>query len=190
MNSLFAWIQHYGYAGLFTLLVLGIVGLPVPDETLLLFSGYLVSVHRLHGWATYLAAFCGSASGITISYLLGRGLEEGIVHRFVKRERIDKVRNWFHKIGDWALFAGYFIPGVRHFTALVAGMSELEYKNFAGFAYPGAAVWSATFVTAGYYLGENWHAALEFVHRYTLLFVLLIVGVATAAFVASNIRKR
>ena len=190
MNSLFAWIQHYGYAGLFTLLILGIVGLPVPDETLLLFSGYLVSANRLHGWATYLTAFCGSGCGITISYLLGRALEEGFVHRFVKQERIDRVRNWFHKIGDWALFIGYFIPGVRHFTALVAGMSELEYRNFAAYAYPGAAVWSATFITAGYYMGENWRAALQFVHRYTLVFVLVVAVAAAALLIASNIRKR
>jgi membrane protein DedA with SNARE-associated domain len=41
------WIAHYGYAGLFTLLLLGIVGLPVPDETLLVYAGYLIGKGEL-----------------------------------------------------------------------------------------------------------------------------------------------
>ncbi|MBV9296314.1 MAG: VTT domain-containing protein, partial [Acidobacteriaceae bacterium] len=77
---------------------------------------------------------------------------------------------------DWLLAAGYFIPGVRHFTALVAGMSDLEYRRFAGFAYAGAAIWVATFLTLGYLVGEEWQAALRLVHRYTLVLVLLALA--------------
>lgn len=195
MDSLFAWVQHYGYAGLFTLLILGIVGLPVPDETLLVFSGYLVSTGRLQGWATYSTAFLGSISGISISYLIGRSIEHSLIHRYgrflhLTERRMDQVRGWFHRIGDWALFIGYFIPGVRHFTALVAGMSKLEYPNFAVFAYTGAAVWVGTFITAGYYLGANWQNALHFVHRYTLLILVTIVVAAFAVIVIGNIKKK
>ena len=70
MESLLDWISHYGYAGLFVLLVLGIVGLPVPDETLLVFSGYLISQAKLHPALTWLAgvgAACAASPSVTQS---------------------------------------------------------------------------------------------------------------------------
>ena len=72
MELILHWISEYGYFGLFSLLVLGIVGLPVPDETLLTFAGYLIFRGQLRLVPTMLAAFLGSACGITLSYTLGR----------------------------------------------------------------------------------------------------------------------
>ena len=64
MESLLGWISQYGYAGLFVLLVLGIVGLPVPDEALLVFSGYLISTGRFESLLAFASAFGGSVVGI------------------------------------------------------------------------------------------------------------------------------
>jgi membrane protein DedA with SNARE-associated domain len=183
MESLLTWLSHYGYAGLFLLLVLGIVGLPVPDETLLVFSGYFISKGRLHPALTFLAGFCGSACGISISYLIGKSLGYGFVHRYgryahLTQQRIDDVHRWFQRIGHWLLTIGYYIPGARHFTALVAGMSNLEYRIFAAYAYPGAAMWVGTFLLLGYFVGDNWQAAVALVHRYIVLGTVAAVLVA------------
>ena len=48
------------------------------------------------------------------------------------------------------------MPAVCHLTAYVAGASELEYPIFAAFAYAGSLVWTTTFLSLGYFLGENW----------------------------------
>lgn len=192
MESILSWLSHYGYAGLFGLLVLGIVGLPVPDETLLVFSGYLISRGRLHPVLTFLAGFGGSACGISLSYTLGRTLGHRVVLRYgrflhITEARLERVHEWFRRVGEWLLMIGYFIPGVRHFTALVAGMSELEYGTFARFAYAGAAIWVATFLLVGYFVGEHWRAAMALVHRYTLLFA---AAAAVAALLMLWIRRR
>ena len=55
---------------------------------------------------------------------------------------------------------GYFIPGVRHVTAIAAGSTPLEFRTFAAFAYPGAVLWSCTFVALGYFAGDRWQSAL------------------------------
>ena len=81
-DAAFRWITQYGYAGIFSLLIFGIVGLPVPDEWLLTFSGYLVFKHTLVFLPTFLAAFLGSATGITVSYMLGRVLDTYILVRY------------------------------------------------------------------------------------------------------------
>jgi membrane protein DedA with SNARE-associated domain len=178
MNSLLEWVARYGYASLFGLLVLGIVGLPIPDETLLVFSGYLVSRGRLHPVLTYGAGFFGSVCGISLSYWIGRVLGHAAVLRFGKYvgltpQRMDLVHGWFLRTGEWLLAFGYFIPGVRHFTALVAGTSELEFNRFAVFAWSGAALWVAFFLALGYWVGENWQGAVVLVRRYTLAAVVL-----------------
>ena len=194
MESLLSWLSHYGYAGLFGLLVLGIVGLPVPDETLLVFSGYLISTGRLHPLLTFLAGFGGSVCGISLSYTIGRTLGRRLVLRYgryfgVTEMRIERAHRWFQRTGDWLLTIGYFIPGVRHVTALVAGMSELEYGTFARFAYAGAAIWVCTFLLIGYFVGENWRAAIALVHRYTLAFVAVVLVLGAAVWWVRRLRR-
>ena len=171
MHELPDFLAHYGYIGLFGFLVFGIVGLPVPDETILVVAGYLISRGKLNPWLTFLAAFAGSVCGITTSYVIGRTLGFRAVTKYGKwlhitEERVHQVNHWFHRLGHWLLAGGYFIPGVRHFTALVAGMSDLEFPGFALFAYPGGAVWVASFLCLGYYVGENWESALHAVDHY------------------------
>lgn len=133
MEHIFQFVSTYGYAGLYVMLMLGIVGLPIPDETLLVFCGYLISKGTLHAGPSLLTAFLGSSTGITVSYVLGRTLGLGVVHRFgkylhVTDERLDLVHRWFDRIGRWALVVGYFIAGVRHLTAILAGTSKLGYR--------------------------------------------------------------
>ena len=67
-------IRHYGYAGLLVALVLGIVGLPLPDETLLAAAGVLVHRGELSPVPTLLVALAGSCGGITLSFVIGRTL--------------------------------------------------------------------------------------------------------------------
>src|SRR5215813_3157878 len=96
----FQWITRHGYAGIFSLLVFGIVGLPVPDEWLLTFSGYLVFKHILFVVPTFFAAFLGSACGITLSYTLGRVFDTYILLKYgylmhLTPERLERIHSWF-----------------------------------------------------------------------------------------------
>jgi len=184
-QQVLAWITQYGYLAIFSLLVLGIVGLPVPDETLLTFTGYLVYQGHLSLVPALLAGFGGSACGITISYILGRTFGLTLIHRYgrylrITEHHVQKAHAFFEKAGHWSLTFGYFIPGVRHFTAYGAGISCLEYPRFALFAYGGAALWAASFIGLGYFLGERWKAVEENLHHYmlggTIAAVILALG--------------
>ncbi len=179
-----AWITHYGYGAIFLLLLLGIVGLPIPDETILGFCGYLIYKGTLHPVPTYLTALAGSWCGITLSYTIGRTLGAGAVSRYGNRlhlteDRLNRVHQWFNRIGHWALAAGYFIAGLRHLTAIVAGMSKLEFPYFAAYAWSGGAIWVLTFILLGYLFGEQWKTIAELVHRdvgYASLALIVLVA--------------
>jgi len=170
-SQILAWITEYGYLAIFVLLIFGIVGLPIPDETLLTFTGYLIYRGELSMPLAFAAAAAGSASGMTISYTLGRSFGLALLHRFGKHvhltpERLARAHAWFERIGHWALTVGYFIPGVRHLTAYAAGMTEVAPHQFALFAYTGTVLWVTAFLSLGYFLGERWKVVELHVERY------------------------
>ena len=128
---------------------------------------------HLHAIPTILAATLGSICGITVSYTIGRTLGLEVVDHYgrwihVTRADLHRVEQWMEHSGKWLLTFGYFIPGVRHITAIVAGSSELPRKIFALYAYSGAVIWSLSFLTLGWYVGSRWEAVLARVQEHTI----------------------
>ena len=188
MEILFDWIAQYGYLALFALLMLGIVGLPVPDETLLTFAGYLIFKHELMPMPTAVAAVSGSLCGITLSYGLGRSfgpyLVDHVGHLFgVQPQDLDRVRAWYGRWRKYTLVVGYFVPGLRHVAALTAGSSRLPLRVFALFASIGGCLWTGTFLALGYGLGEEWAHTSATLHRLlaiaagTVFLILIVLAV-------------
>src|SRR5689334_11456708 len=94
-QSMALWIGQFGYPAIFLMLVGGIVGLPIPDQLLLVVSGYLVLTKSLAIAPTLIAAAFGSIVGITLSYVLGRGSGSYISKISFASKRLDHARHWF-----------------------------------------------------------------------------------------------
>ena len=181
MENLHLWISQYVYLGIFSLLMLGIIGLPVPDETLLTLSGYLIFHGELKLIPTFLAAYFGSIAGVSISYAIGSTfgyhilLKYGHYIRFTE-ERMKKAHLWFEKIGRWSLPVGYFIPGVRHVVAIFAGTSKLQMWEFALFAYSGGLIWTLSFLSIGYFFGKHSRNVLHSINHHIIL-ISIVAGI-------------
>jgi len=199
METFTHWVTQYGYLGLFGLLMLGIVGLPIPEETLLTFAGVLVYRGHLELAPALLAAASGSACGITVSYGLGRTLGLLITRRFgqllrLTPERVEQIQAWFARVGHWGLLWGYFLPGIRHLTAVLAGVAKLQYRDFALFAYAGACIWSASFISIGVLIGRQWARVSEQIHHNlaiasaVVVVLLLLTAVARRVMAARSAR--
>lgn len=185
MTHVDVFLAQYGYFAIFGLLTLGIVGPWIPDETILVLAGAAVAAGRMSLVPVIGCAFAGSLCGITLSFILGRTGAVWLLEHYGPLKRtvgvhLPQAHAWFEKYGKWSLFFGYFIAGVRHFTALAAGMSKLDPPEFAMAAYPGAFVWVVTFVSIGYFVGEQWEKIAPYVSRGILaaVAVLAVVGVA------------
>jgi membrane protein DedA with SNARE-associated domain len=151
----------------------------VPDETLLTLAGVFVRRGELPLGPTYLAGALGAMTGITVSYALGRFVGVPLLHRYgrvvhLSEARVRQAHEWFRRWGGWTLFVGYWVPGLRHLIALVAGSSELEPRLFALFAYAGALVWAAAFLSLGYYVGDRWRPVLHALQRPRIAAVAVI----------------
>ena len=195
MENVPQFISQYGYLGIFALLMVGIVGLPVPDEVVLSFAGYLVFKGYLHPVPTVLAVVLGTFCGITVSYSLGRSLGFFLLQKYgkflhISQEKLARVQAWFHRVGKWAIFFGYFIMGARHLTALVAGASRVRYRVFALFAYPGGFLWAFSFIAIGYFLGEEWPRVTREITTLALILSVLLLIIIAGFLVLKHFKKR
>jgi membrane protein DedA with SNARE-associated domain len=153
-------LQHYGGLGLFFLLALGVFGLPIPDETILVFTGFLIAKGNLP-IVTIIWAYAGSVIGVTASYLLGLLVGKNVLVRFgryigITHKKLEKAHAWYERIGKWSLLIGYYIPGIRHLFGFFAGSAYLSYWRFALYAYTGGLIWTATFLSIGYFFYHQW----------------------------------
>jgi membrane protein DedA with SNARE-associated domain len=156
------------------------VGLPVPDETLLAFVGYLSFKGILQLEAALATAFLGSACGITLSYAVGRFLGLPAIIKFAPRfhigpEQLALSKRWVGRWGKYFLLMAYFIPGDRHIAALVLGALLLPPTIFARYAYSGALMWSGTFIGLGYLAGEEWKQLSAGLHRTSLMAAFVVI---------------
>jgi len=169
-------------------MVLGIIGLPIPDETILIFAGYLVSRHNLELIPTIIFSFLGSISGISISFILGRTLGLKVLNSLIKfvrikQKKMGKTKKWLDSYGSWLFIFGYFIPGVRHLTAIVAGSTQIKYLKFVLYASIGGFLWSLTFILIGYYVGKKWMTLIVQIHNHIFLITLLILSLIILYFI-------
>jgi membrane protein DedA with SNARE-associated domain len=186
MEWMLTWIPRYGYVAIAGLLAASIV-LPVPDDALLLVAGSLVYRGELALVPTIATAALGTACGMTVSYGLGRWFGAGLIQRvgrFVHLDaaRLDAARAWYLRRGRLSVFFGYFVPGLRHVAAFVAGSSGLSWAVFAALGYSGGLVWAVVMVTLGYFFGAEWAHVSARAHRMllgglALVLIVLLAGV-------------
>ena len=122
-------------------------------------------------------------TGITLSYGLGRVAGLGLLRHYGERLHlkwtvVTSVEEWFERVGKWLLTGGYFVPGVRHVTAIVAGATKVPVWTFMVFAYTGALLWVSCFLAIGYVLGDEWRGLVADIHRHLLRACLLLALIA------------
>jgi len=148
-------ISNYRYCGIFFLLIFGIIGLPVPDEWLLVISGYLAFKNVLGIFPTLLIAGMGSVCGLTAGYVIGRTWGDFVVRKYGRWLSIDDAKVlraglWFQGLGRWVFIVGPFIPGMRNLVGYLSGATKLRIDIFMRFAFLGGLISSTSFVAFGY----------------------------------------
>lgn len=167
--------------------------MPLPEETLLVFSGFLVSTGQLAFFPTFLVCYLGSISAMTTAYWIGRNLGYAFLDKYGKRFGLGytvykRTEKWFNRVGKWALPLGYFIPGVRQFTAYFAGITKLPFVTFMLFTYAGGLLWSLLFVTLGWQLGARWEQLFAIISRNLAVFFIVLLAIIAA--VSYYLRKK
>jgi membrane protein DedA with SNARE-associated domain len=191
-----AWINEYGAIAVYITFSFGLIGLPIPDETILTYVGFLVYGGHMGYIQAVAAGFLGSLTGMSISYVIGRRVGKPFFHRYGKwlylpPERLELTERWFRRFGPWTILFGYYVPGVRHVTSYMAGISRIPFPTYVIFAGFGALVWALLFITLGYWIGAQWVRVLhEMEGVFRWLIIAAVVCAAAAWLVWTWKRKR
>lgn len=137
-----------------------LIGFFFPGDSLLFTSGFLVQQHVLNinifWFATllFLAAAAGESTGYLFGRKVGRKLFNRANSRLFRKENLERAENFYEKYGPLAIVLACFVPIVRTFTPIVAGVSKMSYKQFIPFNIIGAASWTFGFTLLGFYAGK------------------------------------
>ncbi len=123
-------------------------------------------------WIT-LAAIFGSLLGYLIGRFAGNKIQNQKESLFFKKKYIDNTQKYFEKYGARTLIISRFLPVIRTFAPILAGISKMKYASYILFNIIGALLWVGSLVTAGFYFGERFPWIVNYVH-YIIIFFLAI----------------
>jgi len=164
-------VYSFGYPGVFVLMVLSNVYLPIPSQLVLPLSGFLVGQERFSFLLVLIASTVGALVGTLMLYVPGRLLGEEPLRRFLKRygrfvhvneSDLDKASGWFEQHGGQAVLIGRLVPGVGSFISVPAGIEQMPLWRFVTYTILGNGLYNTVLVGLGWWLGSQW----EIVERY------------------------
>ena len=157
MPDLSELLGHWGYLGIFVVVVLGNLGLPVPEESVLALAGFLVHEGKMRLPLTLAVGIVSAAGGDNLGYWIGRRLGRPAIERYgarvgITHARMDAMARFVGRYGAPGVFAARFVPGVRVLAGPLAGAGGLPALHFAAANLLGAIVYVPYAVGIGYVL--------------------------------------
>ena len=166
MGFLNLFVEHWGYAAVFAIVLLGSVGLPVPEETILTLAGYLVWRGDLKLPFVVVVGVVSASLGDNIGYWLGRRFGSDALRRYRARlllapATLEASEQFLRTHGAAAIFIARFIPGLRFAAGPISGISGVSAARFFIANVLGAMCYVPAVVGIGYAIGSGAGARLE-----------------------------
>lgn len=176
--DLVSLLQLVGYPGLFTAVFLesGVFfGFFLPGASMLFTAGLLASQGIFNIWILIplltLAAILGDSAGYWFGARVGVKFFERKDSRFFRQEYLERARDFYQHHGVLAIALARFLPIIRTFAPIVAGIVQMRYRTFFMYNVMGALLWGAGVTFIGYYLGEK----VPGIEKYLTPIILLII---------------
>ncbi|MFM6852289.1 MAG: DedA family protein [Terrabacter sp.] len=163
----------------------------LPGDSLLFAVGLFIATGQVHlNLGVAILALCAAAFlGNVIGYEIGRAIGSPLYERdgrILKKKYFDQTTAFFDKHGNKALVIGRFVPIVRTFITVVAGVSRMERRRFFTWSAVGAVLWAAGLTLLGYFLGQ----AFPWLSDKLEIAILLIVAVSVLPMVYEFVKHR
>ncbi len=178
-----AWVAAWGYLGIFVFVFIGNLGIPVPEETVLLAAGFLTAQdHLLDLKTVLLVAIVSAVIGDNCGYLVGRTGGQRLLERLsgtfeIAHQRYERFKVFFRAHGNKTVFLARFIAGLRFMAGPMAGAAGMPFMRFFGWNVLGAIIWCTCMVAVGHVIGDQWDEVARAMHsagRWLALGVALI----------------
>lgn len=184
-------IETVGTLGLFAIVFAEsglLIGFFLPGDSLLFTAGLLASQGKLNLPVILVGCFVAAVAGDQAGYLFGRRVGPALFKRpdsrFFKHENVEKAQAYFERHGVKTIVLARFVPIVRTFAPIVAGVGRMDYSTFLRFNVLGGFLWGVGVTLLGYVLGDT----VPDIDKYLLPVIALIVALSLLP-VALELRK-
>ncbi|GAB4144075.1 MAG: VTT domain-containing protein [Patescibacteria group bacterium] len=174
-------VKTIGYLGIFTIIFAEsglLVGFFLPGDSLLFTAGLLAAKGYLNlVWLIglcFLAAVLGDSFGYAFGHKVGKRLFKRKDSFLFNHENLQNTQRFYEKYGSRAVVLARFVPVVRTFAPVVAGIAEMNYRKFLIFNLIGGVLWAIGLNVAGFFLGQ----LVPDIDKYLLPIILLIIMVS------------
>ena len=167
-----------------------LIGFFLPGDSLLFTLGMFVGTGAIgvHIWVAAPLVWLAAVAGNQTGYLIGRKAGPAIFNkpdsRLFKQEYVERTSDFFERHGGKAVTLAQFVPIVRTFTPVIAGVGKMHYRHFITFNVLGATFWAFGITWLGYFLGS-----FEWIRENIDTMILVIVFISVAPMLASAISK-
>jgi membrane-associated protein len=155
-------IDVFGTAGLIAIIFAEsglLVGFFLPGDSLLFFAGFLASDDKLNLAVIVPGCFLAAVLGDQVGYMFGQRVGPRLFDRpdsrFFKQQHLTKTNKYFADHGPKTILLARFVPVVRTFAPIMAGVGEMKYRTFVAWNVFGALIWSCGAILLGYFLGDT-----------------------------------
>lgn len=155
-------LTTFGIVGLFLVIFAEsglFFGFFFPGDSLLFTAGFLAPILGINIYFLITIVFLAAVLGDNVGYWFGKKVGQKLFTKedslFFKREHVLKAHEFFNKYGAKALVLARFIPVVRTFTPIIAGVAEMKYRDFLMWNIFGGFLWGVGVTSAGYFLGQT-----------------------------------
>ncbi len=190
MHIILDLVTTYGYIIVLLVVMAESAGAPLPGETSLLLGGALAGAGQLWLPGVILAAATGAILGDTAGYWIGRRYGVPLLRKHGRLFRFDEskllqAQAFFARHGDKTVFLGRFVPIGRIFSAVLAGVSRMDYRRFLLWNAAGGIVWASLMGSLGFFFGKQLPLIERAVQQFGFgLLALIIVAVLVRALIA------
>lgn len=183
-------IEQIGYAALFLVLCLGLIGLPIPNEAVVMTAGALSAAGTLSHVPAFIMTCLGICSAMTFGYSIGRFAGAKLSNWFRSKKNIGRFltrsEELSEKFGGYAISISLCLPFLRHVTPYVMGLNRMKFGRFALFAYPSAFVWTMIYFILGSLVRNQVQAIANLIYQYGI-WVVAFLAAAAAGYVCYRV---
>ncbi|MGC8569719.1 MAG: DedA family protein [Caldivirga sp.] len=193
VNVIFV-MENMGYVGLFILMVLESLSLPIPSEVILPFTGYLIYIGHLSLIPALIDSTIASLVGSLILYLLSYYIGYSIVLKLgryvgISKKHLDAAEQWFNKYGGISVVLAKFIPGIRALISIPAGVARMNVWLFMVYTIIGSTIWNIVLIYIGLSLGPAWETGLTLISKYIDYLALALIIAIVAFMIVVRIHR-
>lgn len=168
-------------------------GFFLPGDYLLFLAGMFVATGKLdvNIFVLLIGLMVAAIAGNFTGYWFGRKTGPVLYQRkdtfFFKKKFLKAAEAYYNKQGAFALIMGRFVPIVRTFAPIIAGVVKLDFRKFAFYNVLGAILWIASLTLLGYFLGKKFEKEIN---QYLLYIILGFIVITTVPVIVAFFRKR